>query len=195
MMSIPATTMAASTGTFALERRGWQMPGPGTVAGVGVRASLRMRRATPNVARPLPQGVNIGFFCTLRGFELADVVNRVSEALVGEGFRVSADADGKSALSAALASSTLEGKVRAIRALRAWRYGRLISPCRVIVFEEDDGLLTVGFMDPVAIVQVDDNKDVAMFAVDVRDRLQCVESALLAWAGAAAQADRGKIIS
>ena len=44
--------------------------------------------------------------------------------------------------------------------------------------EEPDGRLVVGFMDPVAVMQMTSNPEVARVAHEVRERLERVRSAL-----------------
>jgi hypothetical protein len=48
----------------------------------------------------------------------------------------------------------------------------------VVVREEVDGQLVVAFMDPVAVLQMTSNPEVAAVARDVRARLERVRSAL-----------------
>ena len=59
------------------------------------------------------------------------------------------------------------------------------SPCNVVVRQEDDGQLVVAFMDPVAVLQMTTNPEVARVAHEVRERLDRVKAALV---GSATQA-------
>ena len=52
-------------------------------------------------------------------------------------------------------------------------------PCNVVVREDDDGGVVVSFMDPVAILQMTSNPEVARVAEEVRRRLERVRAALL----------------
>jgi uncharacterized protein (DUF302 family) len=54
----------------------------------------------------------------------------------------------------------------------------LLLPCNVVVREEVDGQLVVAFMDPVAVLQMTSNPEVAAVAKEVRARLERVRSAL-----------------
>ena len=54
----------------------------------------------------------------------------------------------------------------------------LLLPCNVIVRAKPDGQLVVGFMDPVAVMQMTCNPEVARVAHEVRQRLERVRSAL-----------------
>jgi uncharacterized protein (DUF302 family) len=64
------------------------------------------------------------------------------------------------------------------RALSAQPDIGLLLPCNVIVREEANGNVTVGFMDPVAVLQLTSDSAVASVATEVRDRLERVRSAL-----------------
>ena len=64
------------------------------------------------------------------------------------------------------------------RALEAEPDIGLLLPCNVVVREEVDGSLVVGFMDPVAVMQMTSNPEVARVAHEVRQRLERVRSAL-----------------
>ena len=64
------------------------------------------------------------------------------------------------------------------RALTAQPDIGLLLPCNVIVRENEGANITVGFMDPVAVMQLTDDPEVAKVANEVRSRLERVRSAL-----------------
>jgi uncharacterized protein (DUF302 family) len=54
----------------------------------------------------------------------------------------------------------------------------LLLPCNVVVREEPDKSVTVGFMDPIAVLKLTDNPAIAELAKDVRARLERVRDCL-----------------
>ena len=50
----------------------------------------------------------------------------------------------------------------------------LLLPCNVLLREEDDGSVTVGFMDPSAVLTLVDKPEIAELAASVKQKLERV---------------------
>jgi len=125
-----------------------------------------------------------GFNTKFKGsFEAA--VTRVTEELSKEGFGVLTEIDVKAVLKKKLDVDKRPYKilgacnpVLANQALTAEPDIGLLLPCNVVVREEDDGSVTVGFMDPAAVLTLVERDDIGDLAGQVREKLQRVKSSL-----------------
>jgi uncharacterized protein (DUF302 family) len=127
-----------------------------------------------------------GFNVTLKT-TVPEAISRVTEALATEGFGVLTEIDVAATLKKKLDLDRRPYHILgacnpklASQALDADPDIGLLLPCNVVVREEEDGKVTVGFMDPAAVLGLVEKEGVEALANDVRSRLERVRDLLTA---------------
>ena len=127
-----------------------------------------------------------GFNVTLKA-TVPEAIDRVKDALATEGFGVLSEIDVAGTLKKKLDLDRRPYHILgacnpklASQALEADPDIGLLLPCNVVVREEANGDITVGFMDPVAVMGLVDKEGVEQLANDVRGRLERVRDLLTA---------------
>ncbi|MEK7328271.1 MAG: DUF302 domain-containing protein [Chloroflexota bacterium] len=125
-----------------------------------------------------------GFNVTLTD-SFDNTIKRVTEALKTEGFGVLTDIDVQATMKAKLnvdgAPYRILGACNpplAHKALTADPDIGLLLPCNVVVREQPDKKINVGFMDPIAVLKLTDNPAIAEMAKAVRGKLERVRDQL-----------------
>nr|WP_291010587.1 DUF302 domain-containing protein [Hydrogenophaga sp.] len=138
-------------------------------------------------SRMSAEGTAYGFSCELKDRDFDSAITRVTEALKGEGFGVLSDIDVQATMKTKLGIDGLPYRILgacnpplAHQALQAEPDIGLLLPCNVVVREDADGQQIVSFMDPMVIMQMTGNAEVAKVAQEVHERLQRVKASLVA---------------
>lgn len=125
-----------------------------------------------------------GFNTTVSG-SFDDAIAKVTEELSKEGFGVLTEINVKAVMKKKLDVDkrpyTILGAcnpVLANQAISAEPDIGLLLPCNVLVREEENGDVTVAFMDPAAVLTLVEKEGIKELAGEVRERLQRVMKAL-----------------
>ena len=117
------------------------------------------------------------------GFD--EAIDKVTEALKTEGFGVLTEIDIKATLKKKIDVNrkpyTILGACNpqlANQAINADPDIGLLLPCNVVVREEDNGAITVAFMDPNAVLGLVEQSGVGQLAGEVRAKLEKVRDLL-----------------
>jgi uncharacterized protein (DUF302 family) len=124
------------------------------------------------------------FNTTVEG-DMSGVEARVVAALKEEGFGVLTEIDVQATMKAKLGIDKHPYKILgacnpalANQAIDAEPDIGLLLPCNVVLRQERNGVVTVAFMDPVAVLQLVEGEKIAEMARDVKGRLERVRDAL-----------------
>jgi len=117
--------------------------------------------------------------------DIAEIEKVVVSALQDEGFGVLTEIDVQATLKKKLGVDRRPYKILgtcnpafANQALEAEPDIGLLLPCNVVLREEQDGAITVSFMDPVAVLKLVNQDGIENLATEVRSRLERVRQAL-----------------
>ena len=112
-------------------------------------------------------------------------VSLVTQALKVEGFGVLTDIDVQSTLKTKLNVDSRPYRILGVcnppfahQALTADPQIGLLLPCNVVVRELDEGRISVDFMDPLVVLKLVANPEIAVIAEEVRERLSRAREAL-----------------
>lgn len=126
-----------------------------------------------------------GFNVTLKT-TFAEAIDRAKDALATEGFGVLSEIDVAGTLKKKLDLDRrpyqILGACNPKLASQALDHDPdigLLLPCNVVVREEENGEITVGFMDPVAVLGLVDKEGIEELAQDVRSRMERVRDLLI----------------
>ena len=143
-----------------------------------------MNQSTNELTQPQPS--SYGFHCVMKNRGFLQAVDAVTESLKTEGFGILTTIDVQATMKAKLGIDGHPYRILgacnpplAHRALSAEPDIGLLLPCNVVVREDEDNSIVVSFMDPVAVLKLTSNPEVAAVAQDVRQRLERVRSVVM----------------
>lgn len=143
--------------------------------------------STPTPAQTKPGPAAYALHAHLGQADFAATVERVGAALKNEGFGILTEIDVQATMKNKLGIEVPAHRILgacnpslAHRALTAEPDIGLLLPCNVVVRQDAAGDVTVGIIDPIAMLQMTDNPQVAQVAQEARERLQRVRAALTA---------------
>ena len=118
-------------------------------------------------------------------YSFDDAVNRVTDELQKEGFGILTEIDVKATLKKKLDIEKRPYKILgacnpglANQAIDAEPDIGLLLPCNVVVREDEDGSIIVGFMDPEVVLGMVQRDELKELGAEVRTRLKRVSEAL-----------------
>ncbi len=125
-----------------------------------------------------------GFSIKLEG-DFEELTKKVTEELKKEGFGILTEINAHEVMKKKLNLDMRRYRILgacnppfAHRAIEAEPDIGLLLPCNVLLREEEDGGITVGFMDPTSVLGLIQRKEMETIAGEVRERLVRVRDSL-----------------